>query len=217
MLSRHYLHGDKSESDQDSYFCSFCDYFLPVDHFNSETHSGKHRQRLALGRKGLANLTRHQRPSNAQNLFDAWPTESRPVKSKFYRWLQRQLDRDDPIGDLAADVKRDTSFPISTGSLRAIRAHLNSRRTCEEALQALEEAWVEFGPTTGRSGISLELRFEVFRLSDYACQICGATVADGAKLEVDHKIPVAKGGTNDMENLWALCFKCNRGKSASDL
>jgi 5-methylcytosine-specific restriction endonuclease McrA len=39
----------------------------------------------------------------------------------------------------------------------------------------------------------------------------------GARLEVDHKIPVAKGGRNEIENLWALCFECNRGKGVQEV
>ncbi|MFN7560396.1 MAG: HNH endonuclease, partial [Prosthecobacter sp.] len=35
---------------------------------------------------------------------------------------------------------------------------------------------------------------------------------DGIKLQVDHKIPQTWGGTNDIENLWALCVECNHGK-----
>jgi 5-methylcytosine-specific restriction endonuclease McrA len=36
-------------------------------------------------------------------------------------------------------------------------------------------------------------------------------------LEIDHRIPRAKGGSDDPSNLWTLCFDCNRGKSDSDL
>ena len=35
---------------------------------------------------------------------------------------------------------------------------------------------------------------------------------DDVKLQVDHKIPQTWGGTNDIENLWALCTECNHGK-----
>jgi hypothetical protein len=68
-----------------------------------------------------------------------------------------------------------------------------------------------------RSGLPLGLRFDVFKRDSYCCQICGAKQINGATLEVDHKVPVTKGGNNDMSNLWTLCFDCNRGKSDKDL
>lgn len=47
------------------------------------------------------------------------------------------------------------------------------------------------------------------------CQLCGHTAREGARLEVDHKLAVANGGTNDLANLWTLCQACNNGKSDS--
>ncbi len=64
-----------------------------------------------------------------------------------------------------------------------------------------------------RSLITNSVRFKVFKRDGYRCQICGRTQADGAKLVVDHIVPVAKGGTSDMDNLQTLCFECNSGKS----
>lgn len=56
------------------------------------------------------------------------------------------------------------------------------------------------------------IRYDVLSRDNFTCQICGRTIADGVKLEVDHKIPVSKGGKSTMDNLWTLCFDCNRGK-----
>ncbi len=42
------------------------------------------------------------------------------------------------------------------------------------------------------------------------CQICGATEADGARLEVDHIIPFAVSHDSTLSNLRALCIPCNR-------
>lgn len=64
----------------------------------------------------------------------------------------------------------------------------------------------------------LALRFAIFKRDKYRCQICGRNVQEhGVVLEVDHRVPRAKGGTDDPANLWTLCFDCNRGKSDSDL
>ena len=65
-----------------------------------------------------------------------------------------------------------------------------------------------------RSQITPKLRMDILERDNFTCQLCGRTVQDGVKLEVDHKIPVSKGGTSDVDNLWTLCFDCNRGKSA---
>ena len=57
------------------------------------------------------------------------------------------------------------------------------------------------------------LRYEILKRDNYKCQICGSTAADGVKLEIDHIIPVSKGGKTVPENLRVLCDRCNRGKS----
>lgn len=60
-------------------------------------------------------------------------------------------------------------------------------------------------------GISNRVRSWVLR--DKRCAQCGRTPSeDGVKLHVDHKIPQTWGGTNDPENLQALCSDCNEGK-----
>jgi hypothetical protein len=68
-----------------------------------------------------------------------------------------------------------------------------------------------------RFPISPGMRFEVMRRDNYRCCLCGKAAQDGIKLEIDHKVPVAKGGETTTENLWVLCFDCNRGKGTSDL
>ena len=52
-----------------------------------------------------------------------------------------------------------------------------------------------------------EVRAEILA-SDQTCESCGSK----QNLEVDHIIPVSRGGTSDRENLQALCRSCNRRK-----
>jgi 5-methylcytosine-specific restriction endonuclease McrA len=63
-----------------------------------------------------------------------------------------------------------------------------------------------------RKAISKKLRLLILERDGYRCCLCGRTARE-TKLEVDHKIPVAKGGTDSLNNLWTLCIDCNRGKS----
>jgi len=63
-----------------------------------------------------------------------------------------------------------------------------------------------------RTGIPPKLRFEVLRRDKFVCQYCGAC-GPNVELEVDHKIPVSKGGKTEVSNLVTACIECNRGKS----
>lgn len=66
----------------------------------------------------------------------------------------------------------------------------------------------------GRKPIPSHLRHKVFVRDNYRCVECGATNKE-TTLEIDHIIPVSKGGTNDINNLQTLCKTCNRAKSAT--
>ena len=64
-----------------------------------------------------------------------------------------------------------------------------------------------------RTHIPKGLRHEVFKRDNYTCVECGATKEDGAKLHIDHIIPVSKGGSDELDNLQTLCAECNLNKS----
>lgn len=69
---------------------------------------------------------------------------------------------------------------------------------------------------TKRKPISLRVRFNIFKRDSFTCQYCGKT-PPSTVLEVDHLIPVSKGGENIDDNLITSCFDCNRGKSDINL
>lgn len=54
---------------------------------------------------------------------------------------------------------------------------------------------------------------------NFTCKFCGnSTHAEpNLLLEVDHNIPVVKGGCTEESNLQTLCWKCNRSKSSKIL
>ena len=65
-----------------------------------------------------------------------------------------------------------------------------------------------------RISISPKLRHQILERDGFRCCDCGATPdMPDVVLEVDHRTPVSKGGSNDPSNLRTLCGDCNRGKS----
>ena len=67
--------------------------------------------------------------------------------------------------------------------------------------------------TSKRKSIPKKVRFKVFDRDNHTCQYCGGKPPE-ATLEIDHKIPYAKGGADTPDNLVTSCFDCNRGKGA---
>lgn len=67
-----------------------------------------------------------------------------------------------------------------------------------------------------RALMTSKLREHIKKRDDYTCQICGASMKNEPNLllEIDHIIPVSKGGLTTEENLQTLCWRCNRRKGA---
>jgi diadenosine tetraphosphate (Ap4A) HIT family hydrolase/5-methylcytosine-specific restriction endonuclease McrA len=63
--------------------------------------------------------------------------------------------------------------------------------------------------------ISGSLRYEVLKRAGGRCELCGISVEERA-IEIDHITPRRHGGTDDLTNLQALCYKCNANKGARD-
>lgn len=64
--------------------------------------------------------------------------------------------------------------------------------------------------------LSKKLRFEVFKRDKFTCQYCGEKAPD-VVLHVDHVVPRADGGDDEILNLVTACVDCNLGKGARRL
>ena len=58
-----------------------------------------------------------------------------------------------------------------------------------------------------------QIRWAVLERDGFACQYCGQ-FAPVVRLEVDHVVAFADGGTDELSNLVTACYACNRGKEA---
>ncbi len=66
-----------------------------------------------------------------------------------------------------------------------------------------------------RTLMTKKLREYIKKRDNFTCCNCGNSthVEPNLLLEIDHIIPVSKGGLTSEENLQTLCWKCNRAKS----
>ena len=91
-------------------------------------------------------------------------------------------------------------------------------KLCDQAISDYEEErgrriWEHRNVALGE--IPGSIRYEVLKRAGFRCDLCGVP-ADERALEVDHIVPRKHGGTDGLENLQGLCWRCNAEKRASD-
>jgi hypothetical protein len=73
-------------------------------------------------------------------------------------------------------------------------------------------------PKRSRRTVPLNIRYSILKRDGEKCVLCGASPKNNSSvvLEVDHIIPVSKGGDDSLSNLRTLCKDCNQGKKDKD-
>lgn len=69
---------------------------------------------------------------------------------------------------------------------------------------------------TERGRIRPHIRAEVYARDGYRCQYCGRTF-DVSQLTIDHLVPLALGGVDEIINYVTACSPCNQAKAAVPL
>lgn len=105
----------------------------------------------------------------------------------------------------AGKTSNRLSIEITAELLMSLQSEISGKITKKEHSKAQ------------RSAMTRDLREAIKQRDNYTCCICGNSVykEPNLLLEVDHIIPVAKGGKTEASNLQTLCWKCNRIKSAN--
>lgn len=62
----------------------------------------------------------------------------------FNQWLKQQVERDDPVGDVARDAMKDARRKPYRGDREAWHNFLGAAGASWEAHEALDEAWDEY-------------------------------------------------------------------------
>ena len=122
--------------------------------------------------------------------------------------------------EISEEIYKKTNIKITTRSIQRIIKSLGIARPLSEALRlAIKKGRKDYShlrkpikSDTLRRGITLKIRYQVLKRDNFKCVLCGND-AKNTLLVIDHKIPVAGGGTNDFDNLRTLCRECNHGKA----
>jgi 5-methylcytosine-specific restriction endonuclease McrA len=90
------------------------------------------------------------------------------------------------------------------------------RKTSKFCCDNCRQRW--FAAGSRRTRIPDDVRFSILRRDGFACRTCGLSPEEYAELDVDHRVPVSKGGyLLDPSNLITLCGRCNNGKGTTVL
>ncbi len=129
--------------------------------------------------------------------------QDEPVKITWRYWLHH---------DYWVDMADAGTYREDDVRLLIKRAVLREERELARARQEVD-ALARFGdlPTASREVIPDGVRMFVWQRDGGACVRCGGR----EKLEFDHIIPVADGGSSTERNVQLLCEPCNRNKGRS--
>ena len=145
------------------------------------------------------------------------------IKSRLLRWAYRQWEKRvfkktvlQPSLDCSYEVFMSYSSPKRQVKLsKGGTYNFDDMYTCLESVSRtyLERKTYEKLALVERGMLTDSMRYDVLRRDGFRCVLCGASADDGARLHVDHIVPVSKGGKTEYNNLRTLCERCNVGKS----
>ena len=153
---------------------------------------------------------------------------ARDIAAAFLRHDESQLDYYEMIakrmpgavlrkhGVVTKDGDSYTLTPDITEMSPPERAEL--MRLCDEAIEtykAKRGATLWEHRAVGLGQIPGRLRYDTLKRAGSRCELCGIAANERA-LHVDHIIPRKHGGSDEPENLQALCWLCNTNKGAGD-
>lgn len=120
------------------------------------------------------------------------------------------------IDESALTVEYKFSYTSSGGMAQRSFTVPMTEETIAELIKVLEsKLTMSAFAKEQRTLMTKKLRESIKKRDDYTCCECGNSIykEPNLLLEIDHIIPVSKGGPTVESNLQTLCWKCNRSKS----
>ena len=120
------------------------------------------------------------------------------------------------IDESVLTVEYEFSYTSSGGMAKRKFTVPMTEETIVELIKALEgKLTISAFTKEQRALMTTKLRESIKKRDDFTCCFCknSTHTEPNLLLEIDHIIPVSKGGYTTEDNLQTLCWKCNRAKS----
>lgn len=108
--------------------------------------------------------------------------------------------------------------------LKSYNTNKNMSARDKQELEFFQQKDVKAKEVAKRRRVSPTQRKAVLERDGYKCRICGISrqylddkapgLGEYLRLEIDHIVPIAQGGTSDESNLQCLCWRCNSLKGS---
>lgn len=108
--------------------------------------------------------------------------------------------------------------------LKPYNTNKNMSARDKQELEFFQQKDVKAKEVAKRRRVSPTQRKTVLERDGYKCRICGISkqyldgkvpgLGEYLRLEIDHIVPIAQGGTSDESNLQCLCWRCNSLKGS---
>ena len=142
------------------------------------------------------------------------------IGSFFYAWGTTVYTRYFTLSSCVRDQTRYTQLNYFRRSYKTSVVDISEKYDFDwlyerrERLAAIghEATLHEYATENQRKLMTRALRQKIMRRDDYTCQMCGKYMPDEVGLQIDHIVPVSRGGKTIPSNLRVLCNKCNAKK-----
>ena len=154
--------------------------------------------------------------TDAQLAFCRW-IQQQPERQVTVRQVQQHLSwartADDARKALALLAKAELGYwrPVSSDGKPGPKCRVFELREGVD-VDILQPEIPEKQKSQRTRTLSQKQKFEIAHRDDFTCLFCGDRPGNTC-LEIDHLVPVSKGGSDNRENLITACEKCNRQKS----
>lgn len=186
--------------------CSRCKQILPASSFTADRRASSGLQPRCKACCAEVQNARRLADPEANRIAQREYRRKNPERAK--AWQARNKAKN---GD---KIRARAKAYYRANKERCIAWVKENRKKNPERTRELARGWQAKRRALKAGGVSAVETAEWFKAQPKVCHWCGVKCAKNA--EIDHIIPISRGGEHQLRNLCVACLPCNRSKHAKD-